>query len=74
MVRATAPGSIAFYTDDPALTEVDRWHFNEFDILQLQYPNVRQNAANYKLNYGLPFNLKLIGRIVMAVTAKPLAQ
>ena len=53
---------LPFYTDDPAVTETGKWHFeffNEFDVLQLQYPNVRQNTANYKLNYGLPFNLEL---------------
>jgi hypothetical protein len=53
---------LPFYTDDPAVTEQGKWHFeffNEFDLLQLQYPNVRQNTANYKLNYGLPFNLEV---------------
>jgi len=53
---------LPFYTDDPAVTERGKWHFeffNEFDLLQLQYPNTRQNTANYKLNYGLPFNLEL---------------
>jgi len=53
---------IPFYTDDPAVTEREKWHFeffNEYDALQLQYPNLRQNTANYKLNYGLPFNLEL---------------
>ncbi|HLJ45046.1 MAG TPA: transporter [Bryobacteraceae bacterium] len=53
---------LPFYTDDPSVTEPGKWHFefyNEFDVLQLQYPNLRQNTANYKLNYGLPFNLEL---------------
>src|SRR2546430_15929662 len=53
---------LPFYTDDPAVTEPGKWHFeffNEFDALQRQYPNIRQNTANYKLNYGLPFNLEL---------------
>jgi len=53
---------LPFYTDDPAVTGPGRWHFeffDEFDVLQLQYPNIRQNTANYKLNYGLPFNLEL---------------
>src|SRR5690242_19156405 len=34
-----------FFTDDPAVTERGKWHFeffNEFDVLQLQYPNIRQ--------------------------------
>lgn len=53
---------LPFYTDDPAVTERGKLHFeffNEFDALQLQYPNIRQNTANYKLNYGLPLNLEL---------------
>jgi hypothetical protein len=51
-----------FYTDDPAVTEKGKLHFeffNEYDFLQLQYPNIRQNTSNYKLNFGLPFNLEL---------------
>jgi len=58
-VRAQLP----FYTDDPGVTEQGKWHFeffNEFDALQHpQFPNLRQNTANYKLNYGLPYNLEL---------------
>jgi len=58
-LRAQLP----FYTDDPAVTEKGKWHFeffNEFDALQSpQYPNLQQNTANYKLNYGLPYNLEL---------------
>jgi hypothetical protein len=54
---------LPFYTDDPAVTERGKWHFeffNEFDQLQTpQFPNLRQNTANYKLNYGLPHNLEL---------------
>src|SRR5215472_3132088 len=54
---------LPFYTDDPSVTEKGNWHFeffNEFDALQhSQYPNLRQNWANFKLNYGLPYNLEL---------------
>jgi Putative MetA-pathway of phenol degradation len=54
---------LPFYTDDPNVTGKGRWHFeffNEFDVLQHpQYPSVRQNTANYKLNYGLPYDLEL---------------
>ena len=53
---------LPFYTDDPAVTENGKFHFeffDEFDALQLQYPNLRQNTANYKLNYGLPHNLEV---------------
>ncbi|PWU06842.1 MAG: hypothetical protein C5B51_11470 [Terriglobia bacterium] len=59
---APVAAQLPFYTDDPAVTEPGKWHFeffNEFDALQLQYPNVKQNTASYKLNYGLPFNLEL---------------
>jgi hypothetical protein len=62
-IAAPLPAQLPFYTDDPAVTEPGKWHFeffNEFDALQRpQFPNLRQNTANYKLNYGLPFNLEL---------------
>lgn len=54
---------LPFYTDDPAVTEVGVWHFeffNEFDGLQSsQFPNLRQNTANFKINYGLKHRLEL---------------
>jgi Putative MetA-pathway of phenol degradation len=54
---------LPFYTDDPAVTGRGKWHFeffNEFDALQhSKFPDLRQNTANYKLNYGLPYNLEL---------------
>ena len=57
------PAQLPFYTDDPAVTERGKWHFeffDEFDSLQHPlFPNLRQNTANYKLNYGLPHNLEL---------------
>jgi Putative MetA-pathway of phenol degradation len=57
------PAQLPFYTDDPSVTEKGKWHFeffNEIDALQSpQYPNIRQNTANYKINYGLPHNLEL---------------
>src|SRR5579862_8928465 len=57
------PGQLPFYTDDPGVTEAGKWHFeffDEFDDLQApQYPNLRQNTVNYKLNYGLPHNLEI---------------
>jgi hypothetical protein len=61
---ACAPlhAQLPFYTDDTAVTEPRKWHFeffNEYDALQLQYPNLRQNTANFKLNYGLPHHLEL---------------
>ena len=53
---------LPFYTDDTGVTEPGKWHFeffNEYDALQLQVPNLRQNTANFKLNYGLPHNLEV---------------
>jgi hypothetical protein len=58
-----ALAQLPFYTDDPAVTTRGKWHFeffNEFDALQSsQYPDLRQNTANLKLNYGLPHRLEL---------------
>src|SRR5215813_8154938 len=58
LTRAQLP----FYTDDPAVTEKGKLHFeffNEYDALQSsQYPDQHQNTANFKLNYGLPHNLE----------------
>lgn len=62
---ATTPlyAQLPFYTDDPSVTDQGKLHFeffNEYDVLQSsQFPNLRQNTANYKLNYGLPFRLEL---------------
>src|SRR5271154_4428907 len=53
---------LPFYTDDTSVTEPGKWHFeffDEYDALQLQYPNQNQNTANFKLNYGLPHNLEV---------------
>lgn len=58
-LRAQQP----FITDDTAVTDRGAWHvefFNEFDRLQrLQFPNLRQNTTNFKINYGLPYNLEI---------------
>jgi hypothetical protein len=52
-----------FYTDNPDVTDRGTLHFefyNEYDGLQSsQFPDLRQNTANFKLNYGLPLNLEL---------------
>jgi hypothetical protein len=54
---------LPFYTDDPSVTPVRTLHiefFNEIDALQsAQFPNLRQNTANIKINTGLPHNLEL---------------
>src|SRR6201995_3493869 len=57
-----AHAQLPFYTDDTGVTERGKWHFeffNEHDSLQLQYPNIRQNTANFKLNCGSPHNLEV---------------
>ena len=64
LIVSTGPllAQLPFYTDDPSVTDQGKWHFeffNEFDALQQQHPNLRQNTVNYKLNYGLPHNLEL---------------
>lgn len=52
-----------FYTDNPDVTARGTLHFeffNELDGLQSsQYPDLRQNTANNKLNFGLPHSLEL---------------
>src|SRR5581483_5868921 len=56
------PAQMPFYTDDPDVTDRGKWHFeffNEYDGLQSsQFPDLRQNTANFKLNYGLPHSLE----------------
>jgi Putative MetA-pathway of phenol degradation len=63
LLAAPLAAQLPFYTDDPAVTDRGKFHFeffNELDVLQQpQYPNLRQNTVNYKLNYGLPYNLEL---------------
>ena len=54
---------LPFYTDDTNVTSPGTLHFeffNEFDALQPeQFPDLRQNTANFKINTGLPFHLEL---------------
>jgi hypothetical protein len=51
-----------FYTDDTGVTEPGTLHievFDEIDGLQsAQYPDLRQNTANFKINVGLPHGLE----------------
>jgi len=58
-----SPAQLPFFTDDPAVTPTGTLHFeffNESDGLQSsEYPNLRQNTANFKVNYGLPHQLEL---------------
>ncbi len=56
-------GQMPFYTDNADVTDRGTLHFeffNEFDGLQsAQYPDLRQNTFNYKVNFGLPHGLEL---------------
>jgi hypothetical protein len=62
---ATVPllAQMPFYTDNADVTDQGTLHFeiyNELDGLQsAQYPDLRQNTTNFKVNYGLPHNLEL---------------
>ena len=65
-VICSAPPVVAqlpFYTDNPQVADLGTLHFefsNEFDRLQSsQYPDLRQNTANFRVNYGLPHRLEL---------------
>jgi len=59
LLRAQMP----FYTDNADVTDDGTLHFeffNEFDKLQSgEFPDLRQNTANFKFNYGLPHGLEL---------------
>lgn len=60
---APLSAQMPFYTDNADVTDQGTLHFevyNELDGLQsAQYPDLRQNTANFKVNYGLPRNLEL---------------
>jgi len=62
-IRAPLSAQMPFYTDNADVTDRGTLHFeifNELDALQsAQYPDLRQNTANFKANYGLPHNLEL---------------
>lgn len=51
-----------FYTDDTGVTEAGTLHieaFDEIDALQsAQFPDLRQNTANLKINIGIPHGLE----------------
>ncbi len=60
---APLAAQLPFYTDNADVTDPGKVHFeffNEIDALQHpQFPNLRQNTVNYKLNFGLPYGLEL---------------
>jgi hypothetical protein len=59
----TVVAQMPFYTDNADVTDSGTLHFeffNEYDGLQsAQYPDLRQNTFNYKVNYGLPYGLEI---------------
>jgi hypothetical protein len=65
MIFGSGPlyAQMPFYTDDPAVTEPKKLHveiFDEFDGLQSsQYPDLRQNTANFKINFSPLRSLEL---------------
>jgi hypothetical protein len=58
-----ARAQLPFYTDDPAVVSQGKLHFeffNEYDSLHgSEYPDLHQNTANFKINFGLPHHLEL---------------
>jgi hypothetical protein len=52
-----------FNTDDAEVTPKSKWHFefaNEFDQLRASnFPNLRQNTANFKVAYGIHENVEV---------------
>ena len=73
------PAQLPFYTDDPDVTDPGVWHFefyNEFDRLQSsELPDLRQNTANFKLNYGMPHGLELdVDAPLLAIYRAPVAK
>jgi hypothetical protein len=58
-VHAQAP----FVTDDTGVADFHKWHIemnNEFDFLKgSDYPNLRQNTANFKVSFGVLKNVEL---------------
>lgn len=63
VLAAPLHAQMPFYTDNADVTDQGTLHFetfNEYDGLQsAQYPDLRQNTANFKVNYGLPHALEL---------------
>jgi hypothetical protein len=62
-IAAPVCAQMPFYTDNADVTDRGTLHleiYNELDDLQSrQYPDLRQNTANFKVNYGLPRNVEL---------------
>lgn len=63
LVAAIAQAQQPFVTDDADVTPKGKFHFefsNEFDFLQRSsFPNLRQNTADFELDYGLFENVEI---------------
>jgi hypothetical protein len=63
LFSANVRGQQPFYTDDADVTARGHFHFefsNEFDLLQRSsYPNLRQNTADFELDYGVYDELEI---------------
>src|SRR5215472_1800910 len=63
VLSPTLHAQLPYYTDDTEVTELGTLHievFDELDALQsAQFPDLRQNTFNVKLNTGLPGRLEL---------------
>jgi Putative MetA-pathway of phenol degradation len=62
-ICASATAQQPFNTDDAEVTPKGKWHFecsNEFDQLRKNnFPNLRQDTANFKFAYGLRENMEV---------------
>src|SRR5215472_11715348 len=63
LLTSTVRAQLPFYTDDTEVTAPGTLHieaFDELDALQsAQFPDLRQNTVNLKVNVGLPHRLEL---------------
>jgi hypothetical protein len=63
IVPSIARGQQPFLTDDADVTPKGKFHFelsNEYDLLQRSaFPNLRQNTADFELDYGLFENVEV---------------
>src|SRR5438128_3760983 len=63
LFSANVRGQQPFYTDDADVTARGHFHLefsNEFDLLQhSSYPNLKQNTADFELDYGLYDRLEI---------------
>jgi hypothetical protein len=63
LFTSAAQAQAPFVTDDTGVADYHRWHVeanNEYDILKgSDYPNLRQNTANFKVSFGAFKNIEI---------------